>query len=65
MFKAAIIRKLTFSLSGYQWEIYKNQPRPEDFMGLQLVFYTLHLYELKKKCKFKLTFIKIFLMDVK
>ena len=43
----------------------KNQPRPEDFMGLQLVFYTLHLYELKKKCKFKLTFIKIFLMDVK
>ena len=37
----------------------KNQPKSEDFMGLYLVFYTLNLHEIKRKCKFKLTFIFI------
>ena len=51
--KTAIIRKLTFLISGSQW---KNQPKSEDFKGLQLVFYTLNLHEIKRKCKYKLTF---------
>ena len=37
----------------------KNQPKSEDFTGLQLVFYTVNLHEIKRKCKFKLTFIFI------
>ena len=52
-----IIRKFTFLLLGSQWKICENQPKLEDYMGLSIVFYTINLHEIKRKCNLKLTFI--------
>ena len=55
-FKMAIIRKLTFLLSGFQWEIYEKSTEIRGLHGtVACVLHTLFTWN-ERKCKFKPNF---------